>query len=285
MKSRVGRVVPYPVQKMSPTHQPEFHRLQTSAPQSPQGRRQVIAEHVISQGGVRVEDLARVVAVSVMTIYRDVANLEQAGLVHLDRGIVHPVATSLSEADAEFRLQQSPEMKHSMAEALAPRIGQGSSVMLDDSTSALWVLRALEGVHPLTVITTSLLVANEAKHMDGVRLLMAGGEYEPWAHAMMGPTTAVNLRAWQADHCVMSASGIVGKRCQHPYENAVQVKQAMIVSSTNRYLLLDHTKFARKALYTFAEITDFDAIVVDAVTPRAIRDELAGHGVEVIVSE
>ena len=157
--------------------------------------------------------------------------------------------------------------------------------MLDDSTSAMWVLRALRDVHPLTVITTSLLVANEAKHMDGVRLLMAGGEYEPWAHAMMGPTTAVNLRAWQADHCVMSASGIVGKRCQHPYENAVQVKQAMIASSTNRYLLLDHTKFARKALYTFAEITDFDAIVVDAITPRAIRDELAGHGVEVIVSE
>ena len=285
MKSRVGRVVPYPVQKMSPTHQPEFHRLQTSAPQSPQGRRQVIAEHVISQGGVRVEDLARVAAVSVMTIYRDVANLEQAGLVHLDRGIVHPVATSLSEADAEFRLQQSPEMKHSMAEALAPRIGQGSSVMLDDSTSAMWVLRALRDVHPLTVITTSLLVANEAKHMDGVRLLMAGGEYEPWAHAMMGPTTAVNLRAWQADHCVMSASGIVGKRCQHPYENAVQVKQAMIASSTNRYLLLDHTKFTRKALYTFAELTDFDTVVVDAATPQAVREELNSYGVEVVIAE
>jgi len=200
-------------------------------------------------------------------------------------GLVRAVATSLSEADAEFRLQQSPRIKQAMAEALAPRIAQGSSVMLDDSTSAMWVLRALRDVHPLTVITTSLLVANEAKQMDGVRLLMAGGEYEPWAHAMMGPTAAANLRAWQADHCVMSASGIVGKRCQHPYENAVQVKQAMIASSTNRYLLLDHTKFARKALYTFAEITDFDAVVVDAATPREIRDELAGHGVEVIVSE
>ena len=75
----------------------------------------------------------------------------------------------------------------------------------------------------------------------------------------------------------MSASGIVGKRCQHPYENAVQVKQAMIASSTNRYLLLDHTKFARKALYTFAEITDFDAVVVTPQPPE-IRDELAGHG-------
>ena len=237
----------------------------------------MIAEHVIARGSVRVENLARAVGVSAMTIYRDVANLEQAGIVHLDRGLVRAVATSLSEADAEFRLQQSPRIKQAMAEALAPRIAQGSSVMLDDSTSAMWVLRALRDVHPLTVITTSLLVANEAKQMDGVRLLMAGGEYEPWAHA--------NLRAWQADHCVMSASGIVGKRCQHPYENAVQVKQAMIASSTNRYLLLDHTKFARKALYTFAEITDFDAVVVDAATPREIRDELAGHGVEVIVSE
>jgi putative regulatory protein, deoR family len=282
---KIKRVVHHTIRKMNSIHQPDAHPHRPPIQQPLQDRRQVIAEHVIAQGSVRVESLARIVGVSAMTIYRDVANLEQAGIVHLDRGMVRAVATSLSEADAEFRLQQSPRIKQAMAKALTPRITQGSSVMLDDSTSAMWVLRALRDVHPLTVITTSLLVANEAKHMDGVRLLMAGGEYEPWAHAMMGPTTAVNLRAWQADHCVMSASGIVGKRCQHPYENAVQVKQAMIASSTNRYLLLDHTKFARKALYTFAEITDFDAIVVDAVTPRAIRDELAGHGVEVIVSE
>ena len=130
----------------------------------------MIAEHVIARGSVRVENLARAVGVSAMTIYRDVANLEQAGIVHLDRGLVRAVATSLSEADAEFRLQQSPRIKQAMAEALAPRIAQGSSVMLDDSTSAMWVLRALRDVHPLTVITTSLLVANEAKQMDGVRL-------------------------------------------------------------------------------------------------------------------
>ena len=59
----------------------------------------------------------------------------------------------------------------------------------------------------------------------------------------------------------------------------------MIASSTNRYLLLDHTKFTRKTLYTFTEITDFNAIVVNAATPKEIRDELTGHGVEVIVSK
>lgn len=250
----------------------------------PQGRRQAIAEHVIARGGVRVETLARVIGVSQMTIYRDVGHLEQAGIVRLDRGLVTAVASSLSEADAEFRLQQSPDTKRAMAEALAPQISPGSSIMLDDSTSALWVLRVLDGVHPLTVISTSLLVANEAKQMEGVRLLMAGGEYEPWAHATMGPTAAANLRAWHADYCVMSASGIVGQRCQHPYENAVQVKRAMIDSSTTRFLLLDHTKFARKALHTFAELSDFDAVVVDAATPEEVRGEVAAYGVEVVVA-
>ena len=282
---KIRRVAPYPVWKMNSTHQPDTQPRRFSGSQAPRDRRQVIAEHIIAQGSVRVEQLARIVGVSAMTIYRDVANLEQAGIVHLDRGMVRAMATSLSEADAEFRLQQSPRVKQAMAQMLAPRITQGSSVMLDDSTSAMWVLRALQGIQPLTVITTSLLVANEAKQMDGVRLLLAGGEYEPWAHALMGPTAASNLRAWQADHCIMSASGIVGTRCQHPYENAVQVKQAMIASSTNRHLILDHTKFTRKALYTFAEITDFDTIVVDSATPRSIRDELADHGVKVVVAE
>lgn len=252
--------------------------------QGPAGRRQAIAQYVIANGGVRVEDLAGSIGVSAMTIYRDVAALEQAGVVRLDRGVVNALATSLNEADAEFRLEQDQEVKQAMGEVVASRIPQGSSVMIDDSTSALWALRALKDHHPLTVITTSLLVANEARQQPGVRLLVAGGEYEPWAHAVMGPTAAANLRSWHADFCILSASGIVGTRCQHPRENAVQVKQAMIASSAKRFLMVDHTKFARHALHTFAELSDFDAVVIDHATSRAVRSSIADQGVEVIVA-
>ena len=52
-----------------------------------------------------------------------------------------------------------------------------------------------------------------------------------------------------------------------------------------RVLVLDHTKFARRALHSFAALTDFDVVVVDAATPQAVRDELAAEGVQVLVSE
>ncbi len=84
------------------------HRSQRSpGPQVPKiaGRR---SPNTSSPGsGVQVENLAWSIGISTTIIYRDVANLEQAGVIHLDRGLVRTVATSLSKADAEFRLQQS----------------------------------------------------------------------------------------------------------------------------------------------------------------------------------
>lgn len=262
-------------------HRAANARSRTAAGQH--SRHQLIAEHVLAHGSVHIEDLVRITGVSLMTVYRDLAALEQAGILQRNRGQVNAVATSLNEADAGFRLQQNPEAKKAMAAILAPRIKPGSSVMIDDSTSAIWVLRALRHVHPLTIITNSLLAAAEVEEIEGARLFVAGGEYESWAHSTMGPSTVEMINGWQADFCVLSASGIAGSRCLHPYENATMVKKAMVKNSTTKILLLDHTKFARRALHTFAELGEFDIIVVDQPTPKETREQLSQYGAEVMV--
>lgn len=248
-------------------------------------RHQKIAEAVIKRGSMSVEALATAAGVSVMTIYRDVAALEEAGILQRQRGQVLAVASSLQEASAGFRLEQNAAVKASMAAVLAPLVGPGSSLMLDDSTSGVWLLRALENVSPLTVVTNSLLVAQELERRDDVRLFVLGGEYQPWAQSMMGPSTVAAISAMHAEFCVVSASGIVNGHCMHPYEDVVEVKKAMMRAAGRRVLVLDHTKFARRALHSFAALTDFDVVVVDAATPQAVRDELAAEGVQVLVSE
>ncbi len=231
-----------------------------------QARQRAIVELVLRRGSVSVEDICNRMGVSVMTVYRDITTLEESGLLQRDRGRVTAVATGLHEASAAFRLKQQPGAKAALATVAARLIAPGSSLMLDDSTSGIFVLRALRPDIPLTVITNSLLVARETNLMPNVKLFMSGGEYQGWADALMGPTALHTLSTLDADVCVLSASGIEDGRCFHPYEDVAAVKQAMLHGARFSILLLDHDKLRRHALHSFAHLRDFDLVITDNET-------------------
>lgn len=230
---------------------------------SQQARQLAIVELVLRRGSVSMEDISNHMGVSTMTVYRDISALEEAGMLQKDRGRVTAVATRLHEASAAFRIKQQPDAKAQIARHVVPRIAPGSSLMLDDSTSGIFVLRALRPTIPLTVITNSLLVARETIIMPNVKLFMTGGEYQGWADALMGPTTLQNLSGLDADNCILSASGIEDGRCFHPYEDVAAVKRAMMKSSRFSILLLHHAKLQRHALHSFSRLDDFDLVVTD----------------------
>lgn len=251
----------------------------------PWARQFAIAEAVVRAGSVSVEDLVKSTGVSAMTIYRDLASLESSGVLQRHRGRVVAVANGLHEADAAFRLEQSSSDKQAVAELASGLIAPGSSIMLDDSTSGVWVLRSLPEHTPLTVVTNSLLVAKEVITTSSDKLVVTGGEYQSWAQSLMGPAAVRMIRSMHADLCFLSASGIFEAGCYHPYQEVVEVKRAMLESAETRVLLLDHTKFGRRALFKFADLTEFDHVVVDAHTPRGILGQLSDLGVHLMVVE
>lgn len=247
-------------------------------------RHVTIAELVLRRGSMSVEELSELTGVSTMTVYRDVHALEEAGLLQRDHGRVTAVASGMHEASASFRMMQNQDVKTILGRAAAQRIGSGASLMLDDSTSGVYVLRAVPDTVSITVITNSLLVARETNLRQNMRLFMTGGEYQGWADALMGPTTLDNLGRLDADFCVLSSSGIESGRCFHPQQDVGAVKKAMMASSRYRILLLDHAKLRRRALHAFASISDFDLVVVDEETTEADRERLLGWGANLEVA-
>jgi DeoR/GlpR family transcriptional regulator of sugar metabolism len=129
-----------------------------------------------------------------------------------------------------------------------------------------------------------MLVAREVEPVSGVTLFVTGGAYQPWAEALLGPTTTRTIETLRADLCVISASGIAGGQCHHPHEDVAAVKAAMMRAAGRSVLLLDHSKLERRALHSFARLDAFDAVVVDSATPVAAQEALSAAGARVEVA-
>lgn len=246
-------------------------RLRAGIPgaEGAQRRRNLLMQLVTGSGEQTVRGLADASGVTPMTIYRDVAELEARGLVVLRRGRVQAVASNLAEAGVGPRTDQHVREKRAMARVTAALIPHGSSVVVDDSTSALYLLRALGASHALRVVTNSFAVADSVGEWGQGSLTFLGGEAEPWSRATAGPTTVHEIAQLHVDFCALSASGITRDALYHPYVRVAEIKKAMIAAARTPILLVDHSKFDRSSMYRFADFADFAVVVTDSDTPLA----------------
>lgn len=231
-----------------------------------------------------IDELAEQLEISAMTVYRDVATLQQQGMVHRHRGVVTVTPSRTYESPATYRVTQNSAVKAALAQGAASLISAGDSVMLDDSSTGIYLARQLAEIGPLTVITNSLAVARELDSAEGVTVFLTGGQYAAWAEALYGPMTIHSLKSLRADVVVMSASAVSDDVCYHPDSQIAQVKQAFMAAAARRVLYLDKSKFDRTALHAVSNLAEFDTVVVEHGTDSAQIRHLEALGVSVVVA-
>lgn len=244
---------------------------------NPVKRQEQIAERVLQHGSVSSKDLATRFGVSIMTIHRDLDELENQGIVRKFRGGATPQPSSVFESNVHYRLTTARAEKEALSRFALTQIESGQVVMLDDSTTTLSLARLLHNVTPVTVITNFLSTINELSGVKGVQLISLGGEYMPSHDAFIGIDCQRAITALRADIYFMSTSAISRSIAFHQEQEIVAIKQTMMESATRRILLADHSKFGRVALHRLASLHDFDLIVVDAGVNEATLGELHDH--------
>lgn len=248
-------------------------------------RRQLIVEAVIQEGSLRIEDLVERFGISLMTIHRDLDELEERGLLRKGRGIVSATPTSLVEASDLYRSSRQLREKQAIAKAAVESIEPGQSLFLDDSTTVFQMARLLPGKAPLTVITNSLSLINEMKDSSDINLISLGGQYQSWCNAFLGQITRHEISMLSADLCFVSMSAIVNGQIFHQSPEMVETKKAMYDSASRRILLADHTKFEKRALYRYLALADFDLVIVDELTSESEIDKIRNQGIEVRIAK
>lgn len=249
-----------------------------------QSRQLAVSEAVMAAGSIRIESLAELFGISVMTVHRDLDELEDRGLLRKSRGVATATSTALVESSDVYRVGRQGVEKEWMALAAIELIQPGQAIMLDDSTSASHLVPHLHTKTPLKVITNTLTVMNDLRGKRGIEMIGLGGEYHNWCSAFMGRMTVREIGELRADLFVMSTSAITDDICFHQRLETVDVKRAMFESASRRVLLADHTKFEKRALHAMLPLADFDVVIVDARTEPQHINRLRDAGINVQVA-
>ena len=247
-------------------------------------RRRMIAEAVMSEGSMRIEDLTDRFGISLMTAHRDVDELVSRGIFRKTRGIVTAAATNLIESSDVYRSSRQSAEKKVIAEAAMQFVEPGQAIFFDDSTTVLQMASHLSSKVPITAITNSLTLMNALTGMHDVTLLALGGQYYNWCNAFMGRMTINEIRGLRADIAFISMSAINDGIVLHQSPETVDTKRAMFDCSVKRILLADHTKFERRALHSFASLDEFDVVIVDDKTLPVHIDRMRSRDINVVVA-
>jgi DeoR/GlpR family transcriptional regulator of sugar metabolism len=247
-------------------------------------RHRLLTDAVMAAGTVTIEDLARTLNVSVMTVHRDLDQLEAQNVLRKSRGAATALPSSTVESNDAYRRSQQRSEKAELAAAATAFVQPGQTVMLDDSTTLLPLLDQLGAKAPLTVVSNSLSVTNALVDVEDVQLVLVGGEYHSWCNAFMGQMASDAISALYVDVLIMSTSAVIGGACYHQQQDTVSIKRSMMSVASSKVLLVDHTKFERRAMFRLCPLDQFDHVVVDSKTPADVVDDIRKRDIDVTVA-
>ncbi len=245
-----------------------------------------ILEILSRDGGASVNRLSEELAVSHMTVRRDLDNLETDGLIERFHGSVvlkGPVEGSWHRYALSEASTRRHEEKQRLGNAAAALLQDGEVISIDTGSTTEQLARSLPTDMSFTIICFTLNILLEVSRRDSCSIVFGGGYYHSNTMMFESHEGLELIRRNPSARAFLSASGIdsrLGVTCANSYER--ETKNAVMESSGMKILLADSGKFSSSGGVRFADISDFDLIITDRNLPEEKRVWLKNTSVKVL---
>jgi DeoR family transcriptional regulator of aga operon len=236
-------------------------------------RRETTLELLQLKGELSVAELSKRTGASPMTIRRDFEALENEGALRRVHGGAISVASRGYLPPYSVREKRDTEAKEHIGATAAGLIGERETVILDVGTTTLEVAKALRSRHNLTVITSSLHIANLLSKERGIRLMLTGGTLTPGDLSLTGDLAEEAFARLRFDTLVMGVAGIDAEAgCTEFSTEDARVKRAALATVRRCIVVADATKLG---VVTFARICSLDSVNTVVTDTKANPDQVA----------
>ena len=248
-------------------------------------RQSFIIDYMLKNGSVTVKELGARLAVSLVTIRRDLDELQKQRLIERSHGGARINEERFDEFSYDRKSFIDVAEKRNIAQETLKLLNDDDVVFFDKGTTVAEVAKALGDDKFLTVVTTSLTVANLLKSKRNVHLILIGGVYERALEGTSGTLGVQALRQLRFDKSVLGISGVSVEHGLTTRDSTeVELKQTAIAVSSHVILPIAHSKMETVRMMCVAPITAVDTLVTSANLDQKIVQKLHVAGVNVVLS-
>lgn len=241
---------------------------------------ELLGEH----GTVSLQQLVTALDVSPATARRDLADLEQQGLLARTHGGARMFAPA-TEVPVRLREGQSRALKQRIGRLAAALLPEGTfAVAIGGGTTAAAVARSLMFRSNLTIVTNSLTTASEIAARPNLRVVMTGGIIRAHSFELVGVLAENSFGAMTVGAAIVGMDGVsaAGGGTTHD-ETEARTNAAMIRNAQRTIVVADSSKIGRTTLARVTDMGDVDDLVTDDGAHPDELDRIRATGVRVHV--
>ncbi|MGI5350283.1 DeoR/GlpR family DNA-binding transcription regulator [Streptomyces sp. CA-250714] len=233
----------------------------------------VIMALLTRYGEIEVNTLPGLLKVSGASVRRDLATMEEKGLLRRSYGKISAIRRS-AEMPVSLRYSRNAEAKQrigALASSLIPH--RPLTLALSGGSTVRFVAQHLAGRSDLTVVTNGLDTADALLARQLVHVVVTGGQARPLSNDLVGRAAERSLRSYQFDFAIVGVDGISPKKGLTRYSaRGADVDRVMLEQADHAIVVADSSKLGRVHRAKVAGITAVHNVVTDS---RANADVVA----------
>ena len=250
-------------------------------------RRNRILDYITTNQKADVHELSVLLNETEITIRRDLIELEKSKkLIRVHGGaVINEQKKSVWHTSAiSDRLARNRDKKERIAPFAATLIQDDESIFIDGGSTNQILAPMIKNLNNMLFVTNSPDLADILLENENNRVLQIGGELTRDTRLTTGPDAVENIRKYFVDKFITSVSGVDPQTgCYSAIPSESSTKRTFATHARETILLLDSSKFNRKAFCLAFDLSQVKTIVTDSEAPEVDVQRLRARGIDVFV--
>lgn len=218
----------------------------------PLERKRKILDLLEENNFMSVNNLAKKIYVSQMTIRRDLKQLESEKLIRIVRGGAEAVkADEVVSTNYSYSYRQNLEsdVKRQLASIAVSKIENGDTIYIDTSSTASYIAEIISPELDVQIITSSFQTAKILAERN-ISHTLIGGYYHEHEKSFLGMVSEICTNGFEIDKMFFSSQGIIpGDYVYDSSEEETQMRQKFLKKSKKKYFMCLDYKIGRKYMF------------------------------------